>query len=101
LTDDSHTDEESALVAMDILQGCESLDQVVRMPRRGEAIEWALGEARPGDVVVIAGGRNACFPGMNSRVEQIDDRDVIYNWVAAQRPVHQGRTSGAKRAQKK
>jgi len=97
LTDEEIASEANAAqLAVEVLAGCENLDQVVRMPRREEAIAWTLGEAKPGDTVLIAGARNAPFPGFMPGANACDDRDVIYSWLAEHAPARKlvSETSG-------
>ncbi len=50
---------------------------------RAEALRFALGEARPGDAVVIAGKGHETTQTFDDRVEPFDDRDVARRELAA------------------
>ncbi|MDX1964486.1 MAG: Mur ligase family protein [Pirellulales bacterium] len=82
MTDGWHPTDDSAALVLDLLKGCESLEQVVRKPDRAHAIRWALAEARPGDVVLVAGPDNGPFPGVEGGDLSRDDREVIHSWLA-------------------
>lgn len=48
---------------------------------RGEAIAWALAEARPGDVVLIAGKGHETHQVFGKRKVPLDDREVARGWL--------------------
>jgi len=55
LTTDNPRDESAAAIAADVRSGIEAIGQLVEEPNRREAIQRAIAEAEPEDVVVIAG----------------------------------------------
>lgn len=52
------------------------------LPDRREAIEWALGHARPGDVVVIAGKGHETTQQFTDHTIPFDDRAVARGTLA-------------------
>ncbi|WP_457667053.1 UDP-N-acetylmuramoyl-L-alanyl-D-glutamate--2,6-diaminopimelate ligase [Thiolapillus sp.] len=55
VTDDNPRNESSAAIIADILEGMEKPHDALVIPDRAEAIATAIGQARPGDIVLIAG----------------------------------------------
>ncbi len=60
-----------------IMAGVENLSNVHREVDRRRAISLALGEARPGDVVVVAGKGHETTQSIGDAVLEFDDRAVI------------------------
>ena len=63
-------------IAHDILSGFQSPGKAHIIPDRQKAIHWALGEAQPGDTVVIAGKGDEPFQLLGKRQVHFDDREV-------------------------
>jgi UDP-N-acetylmuramoyl-L-alanyl-D-glutamate--2,6-diaminopimelate ligase len=55
VTNDNPRSESPAAIIDDILQGLQSADDATVIEDRAAAIGWAIGNAQPGDVVLIAG----------------------------------------------
>jgi UDP-N-acetylmuramoyl-L-alanyl-D-glutamate--2,6-diaminopimelate ligase len=68
----------SLRIAHEVLDGFDRPAQAHLMPNRARAICWALAEARPGDVVVLAGGSDGSGP--NGEFSLGDD-DVTRYWL--------------------
>ena len=78
VTDDNPRDEEPATIRAAIVAGAaDGTAQVVEIGDRREAIDYAVGWARPGDVVLVAGKGHE--PGQTSRgvTRPFDDRDEL------------------------
>ncbi len=63
--------------AHDVLDGFDRPAQAHVMPERARAICWALDQAEPGDVVVLAGA----FPTNPRDAEALTDEDVSRYWL--------------------
>ena len=63
--------------AHDVLDGFDRPSQGHLMPDRAKAICWSLAEAEPGDVVVLAGGRESMGPDQ----VKLCDEDVTRYWL--------------------
>lgn len=48
---------------------------------RRETIAWALGQAQPGDCVLIAGGGRETIQQIGGKQDQFDDRQVARQWL--------------------
>lgn len=48
---------------------------------RREAIVWALGQAQPGDCVLIAGGGHETIRQIGGKQDRFDDRQVARQWL--------------------
>lgn len=63
----------------DVLDGCEQPSRMHLMPDRTAAIHWALEQARPGDVVLVAGVDRT---SEQSNTEAVgDDRQLVREWL--------------------
>ncbi len=80
ITHDQPNSGACAEAALEILTGFECLKHVTHIGDRREAIEQLLAKCQPGDVLVVAGARNAPFPGFSMAD---DDRDLIEPWLRA------------------
>lgn len=65
ITDDNPRSEDAAAVRHDILAGLTTAAVVTEIGNRAEAIAYAIGEAQPGDVVVIAGKGHEDYQEIN------------------------------------
>ena len=54
-------------------------------PDRPEAICWALSQARPGDVVVLAGKGHETYQEINGVQYHLDEREVVAGYFRGQR----------------
>jgi len=75
---DNHEDDESH--ADEIVAGLQQPQAARRIADRGAAIAWALGHARQGDCVLIAGKRHDARTGSDEAPE-FDDRQVARDWL--------------------
>ncbi len=73
-------------IAHDILDGFEQPGRAHIIPDRCKAIHWALGEAQPGDVVLIAGKGDLAYQIIGEQPMKFDDRDVAKRWLRGKRP---------------
>jgi UDP-N-acetylmuramoyl-L-alanyl-D-glutamate--2,6-diaminopimelate ligase len=77
VTSDNPRSEPPAAIVAEVLAGIEDSDQVMVEVDRGAAIALALGRARPGDTVVIAGkGHEQGQEFEDGRRVPFDDREV-------------------------
>ncbi|NCD32595.1 MAG: UDP-N-acetylmuramoyl-L-alanyl-D-glutamate--2,6-diaminopimelate ligase [Spartobacteria bacterium] len=84
LTNDNPRSENPDQIAQDVLQGVHMSDvgRVIKMLNRSEAIHAAIGFARPGDIVLIAGKGHEKYQEVNSVIQPFDDRDEAMKAVA-------------------
>lgn len=75
VTSDNPRSEDPQKIIADVLTGFDARPWRVEPDRRA-AIAAALGEARPGDIVVIAGKGHEAVQEIDGRVEPFDDRQV-------------------------
>jgi UDP-N-acetylmuramoyl-L-alanyl-D-glutamate--2,6-diaminopimelate ligase len=76
LTSDNPRSEDPMVIIEDVLSGAVSLDGLVVEPDRAAAIGAAIGAARPGDVVVLAGKGHEDTQVFADRTVPFDDREV-------------------------
>jgi UDP-N-acetylmuramoyl-L-alanyl-D-glutamate--2,6-diaminopimelate ligase len=76
VTDDNPRHEDGDAIVADILSGCQTDSVVVERDRR-RACEWAIEQAEPGDVVVVAGKGHERFQDLGSETIPFDDREVV------------------------
>jgi UDP-N-acetylmuramoyl-L-alanyl-D-glutamate--2,6-diaminopimelate ligase len=81
ITDDNPRSEDSGQIVADVLRGFDSLENVIVMHDRAKAICWALGQAQPGDCVLIAGKGNEQFQDLSESREWFDDRELACFWL--------------------
>lgn len=84
ITSDDARYEEPLRIAHDILDGFESPGKAHVIPDRRRAIEWALSQARPGDVVVIAGKGDRAVDRVGKNKLPWSDREVACEILYAQ-----------------
>jgi UDP-N-acetylmuramoyl-L-alanyl-D-glutamate--2,6-diaminopimelate ligase len=78
VTDDNPRGEEPASIRAEILDGArDGTAQVVEVGDRRAAIREALGRARPGDVVLVAGKGHETGQEVAGVVLPFDDREVV------------------------
>jgi UDP-N-acetylmuramoyl-L-alanyl-D-glutamate--2,6-diaminopimelate ligase len=81
ITSDNPRHEEPLEIAHDILDGCQHPERPRLMPDRERAIEWALGQARPGDTVLIAGKGSEGQQIIGDQRRPFDDREIACRWL--------------------
>ena len=81
ITDDNPRDEDPAAIRAAIMAGATAAagdaTQVVEVGDRREAIDYAVGWARPGDVVLIAGKGHEAGQTSHGQTRPFDDRDEL------------------------
>ncbi|MGB5757284.1 MAG: UDP-N-acetylmuramoyl-L-alanyl-D-glutamate--2,6-diaminopimelate ligase [Acidimicrobiales bacterium] len=77
VTSDNPRSEEPRSIIDDILVGVRSVDEVVVEPDRARAIAAAVGSARPGDMVLIAGKGHETYQIIGDDMIDFDDRQVV------------------------
>ncbi len=77
VTTDNPRSEDPQKIIDDILAGCRPDAERIVEPDRRKAIEKAVGRARGGDIVVIAGKGHEDYQILNSGVVEFDDRQVV------------------------
>jgi UDP-N-acetylmuramoyl-L-alanyl-D-glutamate--2,6-diaminopimelate ligase len=86
LTSDNPRNEPAEQIVRDILDGFHQPSSARVMLDRAEAIGWALGQARPGDCVLIAGKGHENYQIIGDRRIPFDDRDVAKSWLFEYQP---------------
>ncbi len=76
VTSDNPRTENPDLIIADILQGFENTDKVTSITSRKEAIHWAIDEAQPADIVLIAGKGHEDYQEIEGVRHPFDDRVV-------------------------
>jgi UDP-N-acetylmuramoyl-L-alanyl-D-glutamate--2,6-diaminopimelate ligase len=81
-------DQESPVALQQMVSAFEGLCQVKELPDRTEALAWALGLARPGDAVVVAGANLAGLEPRPGHLVGLDDREIVCRllYAAAREP---------------
>src|SRR6202042_908499 len=82
LTSDNPRTEEPQAIVDEILAGIGSRDRAIELDRR-RAIERAIGEAIPGDVVLVAGKGHEAYQIVGDRVLPFDDAAVAREALSA------------------
>ena len=77
LTTDNPRSEAPEQILREIRSGCSHAPNVVEVLDRREAIAFALREARPGDLLLVAGKGHEAVQEIGHTVLAFDDRDVI------------------------
>jgi UDP-N-acetylmuramoyl-L-alanyl-D-glutamate--2,6-diaminopimelate ligase len=89
VTDDNPRREDAAKIRRDISKGFERFESVVVKPDRAEAIHWALGQAEPGDCILIAGKGHEDSQSIGNKRHWFDDREIARRWLYENvRPTH-------------
>lgn len=81
VTDDNPRREDAGKIRREIVRGFSSVDPVVVCPDRAEAITWALGQAKPGDCVLIAGKGHEDYQIIGTQRRWFDDRAIAQRWL--------------------
>ncbi len=84
ITSDNTRHESPRAIAADILSGFRVGAQPQLILDRGEAIAWALDQARPGDCVLIAGKGHESMQWKGDYAVPFDDREFATEWLYAQ-----------------
>lgn len=82
ITSDNPRTEAPAAIIADILVGVEGKGSHVVVPDRREAIRFALGEAKAGDVVVLAGKGHETYQEIGGVQHHLDEREEIAAFFA-------------------
>jgi UDP-N-acetylmuramoyl-L-alanyl-D-glutamate--2,6-diaminopimelate ligase len=81
LTSDNPRTEDPRRITRDVLHGCVEPAGIEVIPDRAAAIERALGQARPGDCVLIAGKGHETYQIVGDERYEFDDADVARRWL--------------------
>lgn len=81
VTTDNPRDEDPAAIAQEIEAGFSRPAQARRILDRGEAIAWALRQARTGDCVLVAGKGHERGQMIGSQCRAFDDREFARTWL--------------------
>lgn len=68
-------------IAHDIIDGYHRPARAHVLPNRAEAIRWALGQAQPGDTVLVAGKGDQGGQLVGDEEQCFDDREVAREWL--------------------
>jgi UDP-N-acetylmuramoyl-L-alanyl-D-glutamate--2,6-diaminopimelate ligase len=91
VTDDNPRSEDPTVIRAALLEGARAAPghgQVVEVGDRGDAISTALGMARAGDIVLVAGKGHETGQEINGVVHPFDDRDVVRDVLSTLRSRH-------------
>ncbi|HEX4076073.1 MAG TPA: hypothetical protein VHX49_11790, partial [Candidatus Acidoferrales bacterium] len=76
LTSDNPRSEDPLRIINDVVVGLQKVDAKYRVePDRERALEMALEEARPGDIVLLAGKGHETYQVLRSGTIEFDDRE--------------------------
>ncbi|HEY2827528.1 MAG TPA: UDP-N-acetylmuramoyl-L-alanyl-D-glutamate--2,6-diaminopimelate ligase [Pirellulales bacterium] len=81
VTDDNPRREDPTKIRRDIMRGFLRSDAVIVKSDRADAIQWALGQAEPGDCVLIAGKGHEDYQIVGSQRHWLDDREIARQWL--------------------
>ena len=96
LTTDNPRTEPTEAIQKDVLLGFQRPEAVEVIPDRAAAIHWALGQAQPGDCVLIAGKGHEKYQIVGSERIPFDDREVARQWLYRMQPAE---VSGERRVE--
>ncbi len=77
LTSDNPRDEDPLAIMKDVLPGLQTASRLIEEPERAKAIELALHEAGPEDVVLIAGKGHESYQEIKGVRYPFSDREVV------------------------
>jgi len=77
VTSDNPRSEKPEDIISEIVKGIPSSANFAAVPDRGEAIRQAIGEAQPGDIVLIAGKGHEDYQEINGVQHHFDDREEV------------------------
>ena len=77
VTSDNPRTEDPERIIDDILAGIAAGATVRRIPDRRSAIQWALGEARPGDTLLLAGKGPETYQIIGTKSVPFDERTIV------------------------
>jgi UDP-N-acetylmuramoyl-L-alanyl-D-glutamate--2,6-diaminopimelate ligase len=86
ITNDNPRHEAPQAIIDDILGGFRDRDSADVLADRAAAIRWALGSARPGDCVLIAGKGHEDYQIIGDERIEFDDREVAREWLYEVQP---------------
>jgi UDP-N-acetylmuramoyl-L-alanyl-D-glutamate--2,6-diaminopimelate ligase len=86
ITSDNPRNEPAEQIVRDVLDGFHQPCEARVMLDRAEAIGWALGQAKPGDCVLVAGKGHENYQIIGDRRIPFDDRDVAKSWLYEHQP---------------
>jgi UDP-N-acetylmuramoyl-L-alanyl-D-glutamate--2,6-diaminopimelate ligase len=84
LTSDEPNQPDPLKIAHDLLDGFERPHKAQVIPNRNVAIHYALGQARPGDAVLIAGRGDRVTRPSGGKGRLYDDRQTACDWLDRQ-----------------
>lgn len=87
VTSDNPRSEKPSAIISAIVEGAQKvrpgLEQIVQIPDRREAIDYALRNAREGDVVIVAGKGHETTQEVSGVKYPFDDREIVREWTAS------------------
>jgi len=87
VTSDNPRTEEPIEIIDDILQGMtDTKSEYAVIPQRKKAIEHALGEAQPGDIVLLAGKGHETYQVLKDETIDFDEREIVKEILKGQNP---------------
>jgi len=86
LTNDNPRTEDPQAILRDVLSGLDRPAAARVVPERGEAIAWALSQARTGDCVLVAGKGHETYQILGTERFPFDDCEVARAWLYANPP---------------
>lgn len=86
VTNDNPRTEDPQAILADIRRGFRRPDEAVVLPDRAHAIAFALGQAQPGDCVLIAGKGHETYQILGHEQVYFDDREVAREWLYRNQP---------------
>jgi UDP-N-acetylmuramoyl-L-alanyl-D-glutamate--2,6-diaminopimelate ligase len=90
VTSDNPRTEDPQAIICDVLSGFQDASAVRVLPDRAEAIQWALGQARPGDCVLIAGKGHEKYQIVGHERIPLDDCEIARQWLYDVQPFRDG-----------
>ncbi|OGV40562.1 MAG: UDP-N-acetylmuramoyl-L-alanyl-D-glutamate--2,6-diaminopimelate ligase [Lentisphaerae bacterium GWF2_49_21] len=83
VTSDNPRSEDPKEIIAEIVKGIPSTANFATVPDRGEAIEKALNEAEPGDIVLIAGKGHEDYQEIKGVKHHFDDREEVRKLIGS------------------